>query len=210
LSAIPLLLVGAGGHARACVDVIEREARYRIVGAIGLPGEVGTDVLGCRVLGTDADLPDLVAEWRNVLITVGHMRTPAPRVRLFELLERCGAAFAAVVSPLAYVSPYAKIGAGTIVMHGAIVNAGAVIGRNCIVNSNALVEHDVEIGDHCHVATVAAVNSGVRIGSRTFIGSGASVKQCLNIGEGCLIGMGQRVLADCPPGTRLPPPKVQE
>lgn len=207
MNGIPLLLVGAGGHARACIDVIERQAHFRIVGAVGRPEDVGTDVLGYRVLGTDVDLPSLIAEWRHVLVTIGHIKTPYPRVRLFELLEQGGAAFATVISPLAYVSPHARIGAGTIVMHGAIVNAGAVIGRNCIVNSNALVEHDVEIGDHCHVSTAAAVNGGVRVGSCTFIGSSASVKQCLTIGEGSLIGMGQRVLADCGPGTRMPPAK---
>ena len=29
-----------------------------------------------------------------------------------------------IISPLAYVSPKAKIGEGTIVMHGAIINKG--------------------------------------------------------------------------------------
>jgi len=112
-----------------------------------------------------------------------------------------------IVSPRAHVSKHAKVGAGTIVMHGAVVNAGAVVGRNCIINSQALVEHDAVIADHCHVATAAAINSGVHIGAGTFIGSNSSVRQCINIGERCLIGMGQRVLADCEAGTCMPPTK---
>lgn len=201
----PILLVGAGGHARACIDVIEQEGRFAVAGLVGLPDEVGTRTLGYPVLGTDADLPALLGDYAYALISVGQIKTPEPRMRLFDLLVQSGCALPVVVSPRAHVSKYAQLGAGTIVMHGAVVNAGAVVGRNCIINSQALVEHDAVIADHCHVATAAAINSGVRIGAGTFIGSNSSVRQGINIGERCLIGMGQRVLADCVAGTRMPP-----
>jgi len=203
----PILLVGAGGHARACIDVIEQEGRFAVAGLVGLPNEVGTRTLGYPVLGTDADLPALLGDYAHALISVGQIKTPEPRMRLFDLLEQSGCALPIIVSPRAHVSKHAKVGAGTIVMHGAVVNAGAVVGRNCIINSQALVEHDAVIADHCHVATAAAINSGVHIGVGTFIGSNSSVRQCINIGERCLIGMGQRVLADCKAGTCMPPPK---
>ena len=203
----PILLVGAGGHARACIDVIELEGRLTVAGLVGLPHEVGTRMLGYPVLGTDADLPGLLGDCAHALVAVGQIKTPEPRMRLFDLLEQSGCALPVIVSPRAHVSKHAKVGAGTIVMHGAVVNAGAVVGRNCIINSQALVEHDAVIADHCHVATAAAINSGVHIGAGTFIGSNSSVRQCINIGERCLIGMGQRVLADCEAGTCMPPTK---
>jgi sugar O-acyltransferase (sialic acid O-acetyltransferase NeuD family) len=202
-----ILLVGAGGHARACIDVIEQEGRFTVAGLVGLPNEVGSRILGYPVLGTDADLPVLLGDYAHALVTVGQIKTPQPRIRLFDLLEQNGNSLPAIVSPRAYVSPHASLGLGTIVMHGAVVNAGAVVGRNCIINSQSLVEHDVVIADHCHIATAAAINSGVRIGAGTFIGSNSSVRQCIHIGEQCLIGMGQRVLADCDAGTRLPSSK---
>lgn len=203
----PVLLVGAGGHARACIDVLEQEGRFAVAGLVGLPHEVGTQMLGHPVLGTDADLPALLGDYAHALVAIGQIKTPEPRMRLFNLLEQNGCALPVIVSPRAYVSSHATLGAGTIVMHGAIVNAGAVVGRNCIVNSQSLVEHDVVIADHCHIATAAAINSGVHIGAGTFIGSNSSVRQCINIGERCLIGMGQRVLADCEAGTCMPSPK---
>jgi sugar O-acyltransferase (sialic acid O-acetyltransferase NeuD family) len=202
-----ILLVGAGGHARACIDVIEQEGRFTVAGLVGLPNEVGSRILGYPVLGTDADLPVLLGDYAHALVTVGQIKTPQPRIRLFDLLEQNGSSLPALVSPRAYVSPHASLGPGTIVMHGAVVNAGAVVGRNCIINSQSLVEHDVVIADHCHIATAAAINSGVRIGAGTFIGSNSSVRQCIHIGEQCLIGMGQRVLADCDAGARLPSSK---
>jgi sugar O-acyltransferase (sialic acid O-acetyltransferase NeuD family) len=200
----PILLVGAGGHARACIDVIEQEGRFVIAGLVGLSHEVGTQMLGYPVLGTDADLKGLFDGHAHALVAVGQIKTPEPRMRFFDLLEQNGYALPVIVSPHAYVSRHAKLGAGTIVMHGAVVNAGAIVGRNCIINSQSLVEHDVVIADHCHIATSAAINSGVHIGAGTFIGSSSCVRQSAKIGGRCLIGMGQRVLSDCETGTHMP------
>lgn len=199
-----ILLVGAGGHARACIDVIEEAGQFAIAGLVGQPHEVGTRVLGYEVLGHDEDLPRLVKQYPNALVTVGQIKSAEPRVRLFELLRTLGCEFPAIVSPHAHVSRHASIDVGTIVMHGAVVNAAARIGQNAIINSQALVEHDAEIGDHCHVSTGALINSGVRLGDRSFIGSGTSVRQGTIIGSDCVIGMGQRVIAHCPTGARVP------
>ena len=205
MSMTAVLLVGAGGHARACIDVIENEGRFKIAGLVGRNEEIGSRILGYPVLGSDADLGRLRAEHAHALIAVGQIKTPEPRMRLFELLRQSGYELPVFVSPHAHVSQHATLGAGTIVMHGAVVNAGATVGCNCIINSQSLVEHDAVIGDHCHVATAAAINSGVRIGPATFIGSNSTVRQLVNIGTKCVIGMGQRVLADCPDGTQMPP-----
>jgi sugar O-acyltransferase (sialic acid O-acetyltransferase NeuD family) len=199
-----ILLIGAGGHARACIDVIEQENRFVVGGLVGTEKEVGSEVFGYPVLGTDADLAALRKKYDCALVTIGHIKTPQFRMNSFAALMENGYDLPVIVSPRAYVSSRAKLGRGTIVLHGAIVNAGVTIGRNCIINSQSLVEHDVVIADHCHISTAAAVNSGVSIGAGTFIGSNACVRQCLTIGEDCLIGMGQRVLADCPPSTQLP------
>jgi sugar O-acyltransferase (sialic acid O-acetyltransferase NeuD family) len=198
-----ILLVGAGGHARSCIDVIEQDGRFAVTGLIGQADEVGSNILGYPVLGTDADIAALANVHVYAMVTVGQIKSAEIRVRLFGLLEESGYVLPAIVSPRAYVSAHATVGAGTIVMHGAIVNAGATVGRNCIVNSQSLIEHDTMVGDHCHIATAATINSGVRVGTRTFIGSGSSIRQCVIIGERSLIGMGERVRADCAPGARV-------
>ena len=205
MTGIPLLLIGAGGHARACIDVIEQDGRFTVVGLTGVPEEAGTKVLNYPVLGSDADLPALLRKYGKALVTVGQIKSPDLRMKLFSLVEQAESVPPAIVSPRAYVSPHASVGAGSIVLHGAVVNAGAVVGRNCILNSLSLVEHDCVIADHCHVATGATINSGVHVGEGTFIGSGTTVRQSIAIGERCVIGMGQRVVADCEYGTRLPP-----
>lgn len=209
MTAGSILLVGAGGHSAACIDVIEAEGRFTVEGLIGTTAEVGKLILGYPVLGTDEQLPDLVARHRSALVAVGHIQTPEPRIRLFERLLSLGCGLPSIVSPLAWVSKHATLGAGTVVMHGAVVNAGASVGRNCIINSQALVEHDALIADHCHIATCAVINGGVRIGAGTFIGSNATVRNGVNVGERCLIGMGELLFADCESGTITPARKGQ-
>jgi sugar O-acyltransferase (sialic acid O-acetyltransferase NeuD family) len=205
VSSASILLIGAGGHAAACIDVIETCGRFTVAGLVGSPDEVGKSVLNYPVLGTDEDLPALLAAHPSALICVGQIKTPQPRIRLFERLQALGYQLPVIVSPHAYVSKHAAIGTGTIVMHGAIVNAGARVGRNCIINTQALVEHDAIIADHCHIATAAIINGEVRIGAGSFVGSNTTVRQCIEIGERCLIGMGQRLLADCESGASIPP-----
>lgn len=202
-----ILLVGAGGHARSCIDVIEQQGQFTVAGLVGLSSEVGSQILGYPVLGMDADLPALLDNCSRALVTIGQINNPEPRIRLFSLLEQHGYSLPTIVSPRAYVSPHATLGLGTIVMHGAVVNAGAVVGHNCIINSQSLVEHDVVIADHCHISTAVAINGGVNIGVGTFIGSNVCVRQGINIGGRCVIGMGQHVLSDCEAGTRLSPAK---
>ena len=200
MSQEPILLVGAGGHARACIDVIEQEGCFVVKGLVGLPREVGSRILGYPVLGVDEDLPALLGDCANALIAVGQIKTTEQRISFFDLLQKNNCVLPVIVSPRAYISPHASLGAGTIVMHGAVVNAGAVVGKNCIINSQSLVEHDVIVKDHCHIATAATINSGVQVGTGTFIGSNSSVKQGVNIGDRCVIGMGKHVLANCEAG----------
>lgn len=209
MNKLPLLLIGAGGHARACIDVIEQGGHYSVVGLIGSRTEVGKKVFGYSVLAIDEDLPDLLKKYPCALVTVGQIKTPDIRVGLFNRVKENGARLPTILSPHAYVSSRASIGEGTIVLHGAVVNAGAIIGRNCIINSQALVEHDAVIGDHCHIATSATINGQVKIDDMTFVGSNACVRQALKIGKKCLIGMGQHILTDCEAGTVIPAPRNQ-
>jgi sugar O-acyltransferase (sialic acid O-acetyltransferase NeuD family) len=193
---IDLLLIGAGGHAVACIDVIESNGDFNIVGLVGLPSEIGFNKLGYEVIGSDKDLVALGQKYSNCLITLGQMNSPESRIDLFNKAKNAGFTFPPIISKRAYLSPHAKVGEGTILMHDSLVNAGAVIGRNCIINTKALIEHDSKIGDNCHVSTGAIVNGSVEIADSVFIGSSSTIRNGLNIGCGAVIGMGSTVLSD--------------
>jgi sugar O-acyltransferase (sialic acid O-acetyltransferase NeuD family) len=193
-----ILLLGAGGHALACIDVLLLEDRYRIVGLLGRPEEVGLSVGGFPVIGDDSAMVALMPRIGCALVVLGQIKSPAARRRLYAEALAAGATLPVVVSPRAYVSPTARIGAGTIVMHGAIVNTGAEIGENCIINSRALIEHGARVGEHCHVSTGAILNGDARLGAGSFLGSGAVVRHGATIGEGAFVRMGELVKRDLP------------
>lgn len=198
-----LLLIGTGGHSHACIDAIEAQGRYRLFGLVSAEGETPRSHLGYPVVGTDADLPRLVGECRLAFIGIGQTDSAALRQGLYLQLLAMGFEMPVVVAASAYVSRHARIGAGTLVMHGAIVNAGAQVGANCIINSRALIEHDAHVGDHCHIATGAILNGGASVGSGSFVGSGSVVKQGVHLGRSCTIGMGLSVRHQQPDHSRF-------
>lgn len=182
-----IILLGGGGHCKACIDVIEMENKYTIAGIVDLPEKKGSKILGYEIIAHDDEIPQLTKEYPNYLVTMGQIKSPASRIRLFEWVIKHGGFFPVITSPLAYVSRHASVEEGTIVMHQAIINAGATIGKNCIVNNKALIEHDASIGDHCHISTAAVVNGGVKIGEKSFYGSGAVSKQYIEIAANSFI-----------------------
>jgi sugar O-acyltransferase (sialic acid O-acetyltransferase NeuD family) len=176
-----ILLVGGGGHCRSVIDVIEQEGRYTIAGIIDKPELVGQDILGYKIIGSDNDLKQLFKIYKYALVTVGHIKSSAIRLKLFNLLESIGFTLPTIISPLAYLSKYSTIDRGTVVMHHALINAGATVGANCIINSKSLIEHDATIENHCHISTATVINGGVVVKSNSFIGSNSTSKEYIEI-----------------------------
>ena len=188
-----IIFLGAGGHSRACIDVVEHQDHFQIAGLVGLPEQRHAQQLGYSVIGTDDDLPQLVKNHPFALVTVGQLTSPDPRISLCKQALKFGFQLPVVIAPTAYVSRHATIGPGTIVMQGAIVNAGAKIGSNCIINSRALIEHDAIVEDHCHISTGSILNGGAAVGPGSFIGSGSVIKEGITLGKRCIVGMGLSV-----------------
>jgi len=182
-----IILIGGGGHCKSCIDIIEKEGRFTIAGIVDVPEKLNQKILGYEIIAADDDLPRLVNEYKNFLITMGQIKSPERRIRLYNILKDLGAKLPVIISPLAYVSKHAGIGDGTIIMHHALINAGATIGENCIINTKALVEHDAIIEDHCHISTGAIVNGGTLIRTGTFLGSNAVTKEYITIKENSFI-----------------------
>lgn len=185
-----ILLIGAGGHAKSCINTIEQNGEYEISGIVGHPTEVGKTILNYEISNSDVDLPNLAQKFNYALIALGQISNANKRVDLFNKVINLGFHLPTLISPYASVSRHSKIGLGTIIMSGAIINAGSIIGDNCIINSNALIEHDVEVSDHCHISTGAILNGDIHIGSNSFIGSGAILKEGIQIGANSIVGMG--------------------
>jgi len=197
----PLLLIGGGGHCKACIDVIEQTRMYQIAGIIDFPEKLHQKNLGYEIIGSDDDLPHLIKKYKNCLITIGQIKSPEKRIKIYNKIKELGATLPAIISPLAYVSKHATIGEGAIIMHHALINADVKIGKNCIVNSKALVEHDAQVADHCHLAPASVLSGGTSVGQGVFLGSNSFSREYISIGARSLIGGGVSVLQNILPGS---------
>jgi sugar O-acyltransferase (sialic acid O-acetyltransferase NeuD family) len=188
-----MILIGGGGHCKSVIDVIEAEGTYTIAGIIDQKELIGQKVLGYEIIGCDDGLKELFSQFKYAVVTVGHIKSPALRIKLFNTLKSIGYQLPAIVSPFAYISKHSTIDEGTIIMHYALINANAVVGKNCIINSKALIEHDAIIEDHCHISTGAIINGGTVISQGTFFGSNAVSKEHAVIAEKSFIKAGSVV-----------------
>ena len=184
----PLVLVGGGGHCKSVIEAAE-SVGYCILGVLDMPEEVGKTILSTKVIGTDDDIPAYVDK-AEFVITVGFIKNPATRIKLYNKVKEAGGKLATVIASTAHVSKYAEIGEGTVVLHQAFVNADAKVGCNVILNNFVNIEHDAVIGDQCHISTGVMVNGGVIIGKSTFIGSQSVVNQSVVVGNNVVVASG--------------------
>ena len=188
----PLILIGGGGHCKSVIEVAE-SAGYVIKGILDMPDEVGKEVLpGHKVIGTDDEIPQYVEEC-DFIITVGFIKNPALRIKLYNKVKAAGGRLATIIASTAHVSKYAELGEGTVIMHHAFVNAGAKIGDNCIINTFVNIEHDAEVGNQCHISTGTMVNGECKIGENCFIGSQSVCANCIEIASDIIVGAGSVV-----------------
>ena len=182
-----IILIGAGGHCRSCIDVIEKEKKYKIIGLVD--DKKKGIILNYKILGKDDELIKLRNFAKYALVTIGQIKNYSIRLSLFKKIINYKFIAASIISPSSIVSKHSLVKEGTIIMHRCIVNANSIIGKNCIINTGAIIEHDVFVGDNCHISTGVILNGGVIIKKNTFLGSGTVVKNNITIGKNCIIGM---------------------
>lgn len=187
----PLILIGGGGHCKSVIEVAESCGRT-IRGILDVPAEVGREVLGYPVIGTDDEIASY-ADSCEFVITVGFIKDPSLRIKLYGQVLDSGGKLATLVASTAYVSRHARLGQGTVVMHHAFVNAGAEVGVNVILNTCSNIEHGVHIGSQCHVSTGVMVNGDCRIGDNCFIGSQSVLANGVSVCNDVLVGAGSFV-----------------
>ncbi|MFN6121087.1 MAG: acetyltransferase [Actinomycetes bacterium] len=195
-----VLLVGAGGHARVCLEAF-LDHGHDVVGAVSGDG-TAIDGFGVPVVGLDAEVDTVAASLGvdRVFVAIGDN---AARAAVTHRCDADGLVHATAVSRFACVSRSATVHDGAALLPGAIVNAATVIGRGVIVNTNASVDHDCRIGEFVHVAPGVAICGGVRVGAGTLVGVGARVLPNVTIGARAVIGAGAVVVHDVPDGAMV-------
>lgn len=198
--AIPVIGLGAGGHARVVIEILQHNPKYEVVCLLDTNSELhGKEVSGIPILGNDTLLPKLVEQGiRHCFIGLGSVGNATPRKKLYHLALSHNLEPVNSIHPTALISPSAQTGLGLTAAAYSVINAGVIIGENVIINTGAIVEHDCTIGSHAHIATGARLASNVQVGDGAHIGIGVSIRQCIVIGEGAIVGAGAVVVKDVP------------
>lgn len=193
----PILVVGAGGHAKVVLDVLERMGTYEMVGLLDDNADrQGTMHAGHKVIGTLESLPQLRQEGvTGAIIALGDN---ARRRQVYMQAQQAGFAMVQAIHPSAQIGARVVMGGGTLVVAGVVVNADADIGVNVILNTGATVDHDCQIGAHVHISPGVHLAGRVIIGEMTHVGIGAVVLPNLRIGRNSIIGAGAVVRDDVP------------
>lgn len=203
-NALPLVLMGAGGHAKVLLALVDAVGRT-IVGVCDpalARGASGT-WRSLAVLGDDAALARWPCGEVELINGLGQLVGGRARAELFARLTAAGYVFPPLVHPAAWVAPDVLLAPGVQVMAGAIVQPDCRIGANSIVNTGARVDHDCDIGANVHIAPGVTLCGGVSIGEGAFIGSGATLIQGVIVGAAAVVGAGVTVTRALAAGATL-------
>lgn len=184
-----LLIVGAGGHGRCCLDIARSMNIYDEICSLD-DGHVNEIVNDCKVVGTIDEMTSYYIEYEHIFIAVGNNEL---RKKLINQAKSIGYTMDRLISPLSYVSPYATVKEGTVIFPYAVIEANAYIGKGCIITSNTTVNHDAYINDYCLIYSNSVIRPNTNIGSMTRINShsiisfGTALKENSDIKEGSVI-----------------------
>jgi sugar O-acyltransferase (sialic acid O-acetyltransferase NeuD family) len=198
---VPVVIVGAGGHGRELLDILE-----------ALPDQGGYEVLGFVSEPRD-DVDLLERRGYRVLGPVGEQRHLAEHFVLAVGLSATRQAVAAQLSgrPVALAHPAASpapdvweaAGPGLVMAAGSHIAAGAVVGEHVHLNTNADVGPDAVLGSFVTISPGASVGPGARLDDGVFVGVGAVIGPGVTVGASCVVGAGAVVDEDAPPGVRM-------
>ena len=166
-----LLIVGAGGHGRCCLDIARDVEKFDAVAFLDNK-YVNQTINGCEVIDSADNMNKYHPQYDSIFIAIGNNEL---RYRLMEEALKIGFKVVTLISPYSYVSKYAKIGKGSVVFQNSVVEANSFIGEGCIITSNVTVNHDASINDYCLIYSNSVIRAEAQLGKFCKIGSNCCV-----------------------------------
>jgi UDP-perosamine 4-acetyltransferase len=197
----PIILLGGGGHARVLIDLLLESGSHTPAGILDPELEIGSQVKGVPVLGSDRELAQLRGQGiQHAVVAVGSTRSTQLRRTLFEQARELGFQQPPLVHPSAILAPSVSLAEGVQVMAGAIIQSETRLGAGVVVNTGARIDHDCQIEQHAFLAPGVILSGGVTVGENAFLGAGAVVIQGRQIGNNAVVAAGAVVVRDVEDG----------
>lgn len=199
----PIIMIGAGGHARVLLDLLGRLGHEVLFITDRDARSYGQCLGTTEVRGPDELILDHPQDQVWLVNAIGSTSPPLARREVYRRFHARGYAFQTLVHPSATVSEAAYLEAGVQIMAGAIVQAGARVGEDTLINTGASVDHDCVIGPHVHVGPGVTLSGDVHVEEASHLGTGATVIQGIRIGSRVMVGAGAVVIRDVPNDGRV-------
>ncbi|MGI9862424.1 acetyltransferase [Moorella naiadis] len=200
---LPIVIVGAGGHAIVVSEIIQATGNYEIIGCTDPRQDNALADLGIKYLGGDDVLPAVKRAGVDMAAMGMAGFNNDYRRKLYEKVLSLGFNFPVLRHPAAIIASGATLGNGVVIMAGAVINPAVTVGANVIINTGAIIEHGCRIGHSAQVGPGAILCGSVIVAEEAFIGAGACVIQGKRIGRGAIVGAGAVVIDDVPAGATV-------
>lgn len=164
-----LLLVGSGGFGRVVSEHVIKEYDCAFVDD---GYDIGTSICGIPVVGKIADLKLLRKEYDKLVVTIGNNKF---RERIYEQGKALGYRFPNINCQSVYVSPFAKIGWGCVLLNNVSVQNGSTVGNGVLLNHGVEIHHDCSVDDYCLIYSNSVVRTYAKVGKRVRIGSNVTI-----------------------------------
>ena len=198
----PVVIYGAGDHAKAVLATIEAEGKYQAIGLIDDDeSRHGVAVYGHQVLGGREQLTTL--RKRGVSRAIVAVGDNLKRAQLVRLLGKSGFKLARAIHPTATILRGSRIGRGAMIFGNVWVGADAVIGENVIVSVGGVVGHDCVVGSCAQLCPMVSMGGHVVVGDYSFIGMGTVMLPGVTVGRQVVVGANTTVINDFPDGVTV-------
>lgn len=183
----PILIHGAGGHAKVAYSVAIASQR-EVIGFLDPHSPLDT-LFNLPIYKSNpyrSDAENLIAIGNNDI---------RQELAVHELNT-----FATLIHPSAIIAPGVTVAQGTLICAGAIIETDSTIGAHTIINTGATINHDCTIGNYVHVAPGATLCGGITVLEKSLIGAGSTIIPGITVNKESILAAGATLIEDLPPG----------
>lgn len=194
-----IFLFGAGPHCNVVIDIVEKEAKYKIVGIIDSKKEIGYDFNDYKIVGRQENLKTLCEKYdvKQGIVCLGDNFLRSKLVQIILNLKQ-DFSFVNAIHPSVLIGKNVKIGNGNVIMPGVIINTFAEIKNHCIINTKSSLEHNCFMDDFSSISAGVTTGGYVKLGKYSAVALGVTVFDRITIGDNTVIGSGALVTKDFP------------
>jgi acetyltransferase EpsM len=189
-----LLVIGAGGHARAIITTAERLRRWREISVIDIDYKKQEEkILGKRIAGGLDRLDSLNNNEHEIAVAIGDALKRKEiiedeRFKKFKIIN--------IVHDKALVDKTVTMGVGNYIGPMAHIGPLVKLGSGNIINTMANIEHEVEIGSYCQMSPCSVICGRTKLKDLVFLGANATILEKLTVVSNVKIGAGAVIVGN--------------